>query len=341
MGNSNTEVNIIIVSYNSKNYIKPCIESILNEDYLAKIIVVDNRSSDDTAEFIEKNFPSVRVIRSQRNLGYGAGNNLGVKIVRGEYIVMLNPDTIVNEGWLKELIKPLKEEKKLITTPKILIYDGSAIGACGITNHFTGLAFTRGFGAKPSDFQNAEYVRGLSGGCFAIRREDFLELGGFDENFFLYNEDSDLSWRAHLEGFKIIFVPSSVVRHDYNLKVPPEKIYHLEKGRYMIIRKYYSWKDFLILSPSLIITELLTFGYATRNGWKGIRYKLKAIKDGLSIKVNKEKGDKSKLFKSLSVTIPVEQLTFNEAEKIFKIFANKIFEWNFKMVTEMYVIRTH
>lgn len=118
------------------------------------------------------------------------------------------------------------------------------------------------------------------------------------------------------------------------LNVSPEKLYHIEKGGYMILRKYQylSWKEFILLSPSLLITEILTFGYAIKHDRKGLKYKLKAMKDGLRIKVNKVEGDKGNLFKSLTATIPVDQLTFNKLETIIKTLANKIFEWTFKVV---------
>ena len=322
---------IIIITYNHKKYLESCINSVLKQDYPHEIIVIDNCSQDGSAQVIREKFPNIKLIESLENKGYGAGNNLGVKHAIGEYTVILNPDTIVEDGWLRELVKPLENEKK-ITTSKILLYNGSTINTCGNLNHFTGLTFTRGLGAEPSAYQKLEYVSGFSGCSFAMRKKDFEWLGGFDENFFTYNEDSDLSWRAHLRGFEIVVVPTSVVRHDYTLKVPPEKIYHEEIGRYMILRKYLSWKDFLLLFPSLLIAEVLTFGYAIKHGWRGMRYKLKAIKDGLTIKVNREIGDKNKLFKSLSVTIPVEQLTFHKVEKIIKTIANKIFDWNFKVV---------
>lgn len=325
------KVSVIIVTYNSKRYLKLCIGSIMKQDYPLEIIVVDNCSTDGTVEFIRDNFSFVKIIESKKNLGFGAGNNLGVKYAEGDYLVMLNPDTVVEDGWLKELVKPLKEEK-LITTPKILTYDASMINTCGIVNHFTGLPFTRDLGSESNVHQKPEYVSGFSGCCFAIRKKDFIAIGGFDENFFLYNEDTDLSWRMHLKGFKILFVPTSVVRHDYTLKVPPEKIYHLEKGRYMILRKYLSWQDFFLLSPSLILVEFLTFGYAIKCGWRGIMNKCNAIKDGLNASVNKVKGDRDNVFKSLSVTIPIDQLTSNKAEKLLKSSANKIFEWNFKVI---------
>ena len=323
---------ILIVTYNHKNYLKACIESIQNQDYPHEIILIDNCSTDGTVEYVKEDFPFVKVVESKKNLGYGAGNNVGIKYAKGEYVVILNPDTIVEKNWLKELIKPLEKGERLSTTPKILLFDGFAISACGLVAHYTGLTFARGYLAKPYEFKKLEYVSGFSGACFAIRKKDFEELGGFDEKFFLYNDDSDLFWRAHLKGFKILYVPLALIKHDAILKVLPEKMYYLEKGRYMIIRKYYSWKDFLLLLPSLMIVEALTFGYAIKQGREGIRYKIKAIDEGLTIKVNREKGDKNKLFKSLSVTIPIDQLTSNRTERMFIIFANKIFAWNFRLV---------
>lgn len=326
------KASIIIVTHNHGKYINSCIESILKQNFPHEIIVVDNRSNDDTVQLIKEKFPEIKIIENPENKGYGAGNNLGVKRAKGEYIVVLNPDTIVEKDWLKELVEPFKNGGRLITTPKILLYDGSKINTCGNINHFTGLTFTRGLNEHPERYNAQEYVSGFSGCCFAMRKEDFEELGGFDENFFAYNEDSDLSWRAHLKGFRILYVPTSIVRHDYKLNVPPEKIYHLEKNRYLILRKYLSLKEFLLLILSLIITEFLTFGYALKLGWKGIKYKLRGIKDGLKVNVHKVDGDRDYLFKHLNSTIPYDQLTFNKIEKLFKIFANKIFEWNYKVV---------
>jgi len=328
----NELASIIIVNYNQGKYLKRCIDSLSKSNYPYETIIVDNCSQDDSAQLIREKFPNVRLVLNQRNRGYGAGNNLGIKYAKGKYTVFLNPDTIVEDHWLENLIKPLKDSEKVITTPKILIYDGSAINTCGTINHFTGLTFTRGLWENPDSYSNSEFVNGFSGCCFAVKRRDFEELGGFDENFFLYNEDSELSWRAHLKGFNIMYIPSSIIRHNYMLNVPPKKIYYLERNRYIILRKYLSWKELLVLSLSLLMAEILTLGYTVRNGWKGLVYKLKAIKDGLTIKVKRENGDKSKLFNSLNITIPIEQLTFNKFDKNFKIFANEVFKWNFKVV---------
>jgi len=324
---------IIIVTYNHREYLDACLQSVLKQDYPHEIILVDNCSRDGTVSFVREHFPEVTVVESPDNRGYGAGNNLGVKYTQGEYIVILNPDTIVEEGWLSSLLLPLKHQRKLITTSKILLYDGLAINTCGNINTITGLTFTRGLGADPSSFPDVEEVSGVSGACFAMRREDYLDLGGFDENFFLYNEDSELSWRAHLYDYRVLYVPKSVVRHDYQLSVSPEKIYFLEKGRYMILKKYFSRRDLLLFSPSLLIAELLTLGYALRFGRKGLALKCKAIQEGLGTPVEKVAGGEARVFPHLCMAIPEDQLTFNDIERIGKVISNKVLKWNSRAVS--------
>ncbi len=326
------KASIIIVTYNHRKYIEACISSIELESNPREIILVDNFSQDGTCDFVRERFPRVQVIECRENRGYGGGNNLGVKYAKGDYVVVLNPDTIVKKCWLEELIKPLKPGSRIITTPKILIYDGSMINTCGNINHFTGLTFTRGFGESPSAYSKQEYVSGFSGCCFAMKREDYLGLGGFDENFFLYNEDSDFSWRSHLKGFRILFVPTSVIMHDYRLNVTPEKLYRLEKGRYMILRKYLSGHDLLFLMPSLVAAEILTLGYSIRLGNNGIKCKLRAWRDGLTLRIRKECGNRSCLYSSLYATIPANQLTFNSVDKMAKFVANKLFYWNLRVM---------
>jgi len=321
---------IIIVTYNHREYLDTCLKSVLKQDYPHEIILVDNCSQDGTVSFVREHFPEVIVIESPDNRGYGAGNNLGVKHARGEYVAILNPDTIVEEDWLSSLLSPLRRQPKVITTSKILLYDGLAINTCGNINTFTGLTFTRGLGADPSSFPDAEEVSGVSGACFAMRRSDYLDLGGFDENFFLYNEDSELSWRAHLRNYRVFYVPTSVVRHDYQLSVSPEKIYFLEKGRYIILKKYFSTRDFFLFSPSLLIAELLTLGYALRFGRKGLLLKFKAVREGLGTTVERVAGGEARVFPHLCMAIPEDQLTFNGFERFGKIVSNKILEWNFR-----------
>lgn len=324
----NKLASIVIVLYNSSQYIEPCIDSIIKQDYPHEIIAVDNNSTDDSCRILKEKYPNVRLIKNQENSGYGAGNNEGVKHAIGKYIVVLNPDTIVEDGWLRELIKPLKNADKVITTSKILTYDG-VINTCGAINHFSGLSFTRGLGDTSDTQSCTKQISGFSGCSFAIRKDNYLNLGGFDRNFFMYNEDADLSWRANLNGFKILYTPLSVVKHDYVLKMTPKKLYYLEKGRYTILRKYLSTNSLLLLSPSLLITEILTFGFASRQGVDYLYNKILAMIHGLTDEITPVKGNSHLLISSLYDKIPDDQLTRYKIDAlIIKIF-NAIYIGNY------------
>lgn len=324
---------VIIVTYNSRHYMDACLRSVAGQEYPHEVILVDNDSRDGTAAYVEEAFPEVTVIRSPLNRGYGAGNNCGVRHAEGTYIVVLNPDVVVGPGWLRALIEPLQKEETLITTPKILMFDGTSINTCGNINHFTGLSFTRGLGADPATaYCSEDVVSGVSGACFALSRESYQQLGGLDEAFFMYNEDADLSWRANLLGHTIRCIPQSLIYHDYTLQVTAEKLWHLEKGRYLILRKYLSRRQMLLLLPSLLAAEVLTAGYAARFGLKGIRYAASALISGCRLKVSRVNGDTGALFARLARTVPEDQLTTSQAERSLLALANRIFRWNFRLV---------
>lgn len=330
----NELASIIIVTYNSEKYIRRCLESIKKQDFPHEIIVVDNDSKDKTVDIVKK-YPEVRLIETHANLGYGVGNNFGTQYATGEYLVFLNPDTIVEDNWLSELIMPLENGRRIITTPKILTYDGKKINTCGIVIHFTGIALTRGYQMKPSDFNIEEQVGGFSGCCFAIKKKDFKELGPFDNNFFLYFDDVEMSLRAQLKKFLILYVPRSVVRHDYSLKVFPEKIYHLEKGRYLILRKYFKGY-FIIILNSLLIVEIITFTYSILCGRKGIINKMRAIVHGLTLKTKTLDGCYPYLLRSLDVEIPIYIFSFYKSYILIKII-NKLFKLNYKILSRFII----
>jgi len=330
---NHVKISIIIVTFNSITDIDNCLKSILNQTIQPfEIIIVDNQSTDNTDDHIHEMYPFVRLIINETNDGYGKANNLGAKHAVGDIIVILNPDTITTETWLEELVKPLLTEEKIITTSKILTYDGNLINTCGNIIHFTGLGFTRGYGLKSSSFNDYEYVNEVSGCSFAVKKEDFFDIGGFDNQIFMYHDDIDFSLRAHIKNFKKLYVPKSIVKHDYILSITPKKLYFLEKGRYMILKKYYSPKIIFLISPSLFVVEILTFGYAIKLGKKGILYKLKAIKEGFQIDVVKINIDVKKLLQTMSVCIPIEKISTNKYELIINQVANKIFKLNYKVI---------
>jgi len=336
----NKIISIIIVTYNSELYIRDCIRSIEKQEcpsgFSHEIIIVDNCSSDSTASIIREEFAHLLLIINDKNRGYGQANNVGVKHSKGEYIIIVNPDTIAEDYWLIELIEPIVLNCHLLTTSKILNYDGSSINTAGNIIHFTGLAFTRGYGLNRDAYSEREIVAEVSGCSFALRKEDFFQLGGFDENIFLYHDDVDISCKAHLNGFKILYVPTSIIRHSYRLNVPPIKLYYLEKGRYFIIKKFFTSHYVFLLIPSFFLVEILTFFYSLRLGKEGLKYKCLALIEGLTMDVSqydiKDKNKRRNLLDHFSINIPIDQLTYNSLDKYIKVISNKIFELNFRVM---------
>src|SRR5262249_29226959 len=154
---------------------------------------------------------------------YAGGNNCGAAHARGEFLVFLNPDTTLAPGALSALLAPLRLETKAALTTACVGHMSPAevVNTCGNTMHYTRLTFCRGAGRPRADFTTPAEVDSVSGAAFAIRRAVFEELGGFDENFFMYVEDTDLSWRARLASYRCLYVADAVVRHDYHPSYSP------------------------------------------------------------------------------------------------------------------------
>jgi GT2 family glycosyltransferase len=257
-------VTVIVVNYDSKPYLQACLSSLLNETTTdVEIIVVDNASSDGSARYVKQTFPQVKLIRSPANLGFGWAANLAVQQAQGRYLAFLNPDTKAEPGWLAEIIGVLEVSPTAgMATPEIvMMHDPQRINTCGNDLHFSGLTLCRGLGAQRDAYGNVTEVSAVSGAAFVVRRDLFETLGGFDEAFFLYMEDTDLSWRARLAGYRCLCVPSSVVQHDYRLRFGPRKVFYQERNRYQMWLKGWRWGTWCVLLPALLLAEAVTWVY--------------------------------------------------------------------------------
>jgi GT2 family glycosyltransferase len=272
---------IIIVSYNAKDKLFRCLASVLQfltDD--SEVIIVDNASSEGNADAIENDFPEVTLIRSTINLGFAAGCNLGVKQAQGEYLIFLNPDTLVDENWLKALLKPLESNAQIgLVTAKILLMEHpERINTCGCNMHITGLTLCRGMGQSRELYNESDEVGAISGAAFAIRRQLFETLEGFDEEMFLYMEDTDLSLRARLVGFPTLYVPDSIVFHDYELRITPLKVFWQERNRYLMLLKSFKWRTLFLLLPVHLLAEFITWSFVLLSDRTNVRNKLNAYR---------------------------------------------------------------
>jgi GT2 family glycosyltransferase len=270
---------VVLVAHNAGDFLRDCIASIYSTQPEVEVVLVDNASTDGAVERIRSEFPAVRIVQNEQNAGFGAGNNLGVVHAMGEFIVFLNPDTVVTHGWLEMLVYPLAEDPTVgLVTPKVLRRDKpDSINVAGLNVHLSGISMCRGLGLPRAALDEVAEVAAISGVAFAARRDVFEIIGGFDEDFFLYLEDVDLSLQVWLVGYRCLYVPGMAVQHDYDgVEVGIQKAFWVERGRYLMLFKSFSWRTLLALLPTLLLAEVITWGWLLWRIPKAIVQKLRA-----------------------------------------------------------------
>lgn len=255
-------VSIITVNTNERHRLEKYLPSVTAARGEFEIIISDNGSRDGSLEYLAAEYPAVRVVSNGSNIGFCAANNRAAKAARGEFLVFLNPDTVVDPDWLARLLDPFEDPAVGMTTAKILLMDEpDRINTCGNDVHISGLTLCRGLGRDRDSFAEAEEVAAVSGAAFAIRTDLFRKLGGFDEDFFIYMDETDLSCRAWLADWRCRTAPRSLVWHDYRLRFGSEKILLQERNRYQLLLKNFHWATIAVLLPGLILAEAVTWGF--------------------------------------------------------------------------------
>lgn len=202
-------VSIIIVNFCGRNLLEKCLKAVFNTTYKNfEVIIVDNNSSDDSVEFIEKNYPQNHLIKLNKNFGFAIPNNIAAKTAQGKYLVFLNNDTYVTPNWLEELIHPLENDKTIAMAQSLLLRNNGTVDSSGDFIDSLGRAYS-----SHDIPQKNGYILSPRGACMIARRDTFLDLGGFDESYFVSFEDVEIGWRAWLYGYKIAIIPSSKVYH--------------------------------------------------------------------------------------------------------------------------------
>jgi GT2 family glycosyltransferase len=269
---SDVSVTVVIVAYNSLPELRRSVPALLNElQPQDELIVVDNASSDGLADEIAKLAPDARVLLLGQNVGFAGGVNAGAAEARGDLLVLLNPDAVVETGWAEEIRRPWGG-CFAAWMGLVLLAGGERINSSGGVLHFAGFGWAgqvdRPSSAAPS---SAREVGFLSGACLAIPRELWRQLGGFAEHFFMYCEDVDLSLRVRLLGGKLAVVPGARVDHDYGFLKGEDKWRLLERNRWATVLRTYPGPLFVLVLPALLVTELAVWVVAARGGWVGAK----------------------------------------------------------------------
>jgi len=268
-------VTIIIVNWNGEDVIDDCLSSLMKQEYKnIEVIVLDNDSKDRSKQIIKKKFKYVKLIESDKNLGFAEGNNVAVKQAKGEYILLLNSDTLIMENFLSVLISSFAKNKKIgIVQPKILYksnssYKDGTINSIGAYFTSTGFLYYLGYGKNSSIslYSKKKEIFSAYGACMLIRRKVIEEVGLFDPDFFLYFEETDFCVRVWLAGWKIVYIPDSVIYHIGGVsarKFGIEKVYfHSFKNRICSYLKNFEIETLIKVMPlHLFICESTAIAY--------------------------------------------------------------------------------
>jgi len=264
-------ISIIVVGHNHRKDLKGCFDSLLKSGYKNfKIIFVDNGSSDGSLDFVRKNYPKIIAIKNN-NTGYAGGNNVGIRKairLKTKYIFILNPDTIIDENCLKQLSSQAKENR--ILQPLFLIYQKgkktNLINTTGSYLNFMGISYCSNYREKKQAAHSSQ-IPSASGAGFFIPVKIFKDIGLFKSRFFMYFEDTDLSWRARMAGYEIYLQNEAIVYHKYSFSKSKKKYYFAERNRLDFIFSSFEIKTILLIFVPFLINEILITIFSLIDGW--------------------------------------------------------------------------
>lgn len=248
------DVSVVVVTWNGRRFLEACLQAVMSQDGADfEIIVVDNGSTDGSADFVRAICPAARVIELPTNQGFAAGNNAGAREARGRFVAFLNNDTVASAGWLRALRGGIDAAAGYVLTTSRIVYmhDPGIIDSAGDGLYRSGGAFKRHHGAPASVAEVSREVFGICGAACMLPSDVFEQLGGFDEAFFASHEDVDLSYRARLAGYRCRYVADAVVRHHGSAslgRITPFAVFHGQRNL--------EWMYFKNTPTSLLVRTL-------------------------------------------------------------------------------------
>lgn len=208
-------VSIVIPNYNGIKYLAGCLDSLRNQTgYAFETIVVDNGSTDGSFELLEA-YPEIKVIRFKTNQGFCTAVNAGIKAADFDYVILLNNDTLVRDGFVNELVTAIEQNERIfsVSSKMLMLHEPEKIDDAGDMYCAFGWAFARGKGRTAEDYETPCTIFAACGGAAIYRKCVFEEIGYFDEKHFAYLEDMDIGYRARIYGYINRYEPKAQVLH--------------------------------------------------------------------------------------------------------------------------------
>lgn len=248
-------VRIITISCNGRRHLEECLPTLLAQDYPADrfgVTVVDNGSTDGTARWVARHHPAVRVVRNERNEGFARANNRAAALETAEWLAFVNDDMCASPDWLSQLVETAERTSAACVAGTILDRDGRHIDFVGGGIDPYGHGYQVDYGAPAERLAGYATERELlfpCGGAMLVRRDVFLDSGGFDDDFFAYYEDVDFGWRLWLLGHRVVIAPRATTLHRHHGTssrfATETRNFHLERNALATIYKNYGDEDYL------------------------------------------------------------------------------------------------
>jgi GT2 family glycosyltransferase len=283
---------IIVVAHNHGAYLPGCVRALERAGLPAlhtRLIIVDNASSDGTADMVRRELltadgahtrgglPAV-LLAERTNSGFSGGNNLAIRraLADGDqFAYLLNPDTEVEPGFLAAALAAAAADARIALVQSLLLRhpETNLVNSFGNSLHYLGVGYAAGDGRALDDPEVVALLAGVrdiafaSGAAVLVRLAALERIGLFNEELFLYCEDLELSWRARLAGWRVVFAPESRVAHKYQFSRNRRKYYWIERNRLLVLAWSYRLPTLALIAPALLALEAGTWSYAIKQGW--------------------------------------------------------------------------
>lgn len=260
-------VSVIVVTWNGLHVLRDCIAALREQTLPHELIVVDNGSHDGTGEWLADHAPEAHVIALPRNLGFAGGNNVGLRAANGDYLVLLNNDTIPAQDFVERIVAPMAEDERIGSTAGVLLFAhqpeliasaGISVGRDGLHRDLFMLQPAVTLPAQPTE------IFGASGGAVCYRRATLNDVGLLDERYFNYLEDADLAWRLQLRGWRCVLAPDACARHIYSAtggQGSPFKQRLLARNRARVLIRCWPLALWRMYWPAVVRYDLLAIAY--------------------------------------------------------------------------------
>ncbi len=276
---------VIIPNWNGRHLLENCLQALRTQTWPDfETILVDNASTDGSAEWVARHDPTVRLLVNQENLGFAGGCNVGIAAARGDLLVLLNNDTVAEPTFLEALVEVARQEEGVGMVAGVLVFAHrpEVIASAGIRVHWDGVALDH-LAGRPREVLPAQplEVFGPSGGAALYRRRMLEEVGPLRREFFAYLEDVDLAWRGRLAGWRCLLAPRAVVRHLYSatgVQDSPFKSFHLARNRLWTLVLNLPAGLWVRYAPFILAYDLAACAYGLVRDREVLRGRLAALR---------------------------------------------------------------